>query len=319
MFLSRIWKKKSGHGSFIVLTAASFLAALLLFSCAGKPDALVEETAPASHFFWTISDDTSEDGGIIHIFGSIHFALPEVYPLPEPVYTSFDQSELLFLEIDLAEADAEAVAAAQPLMGYDDGSQLNDYLNDEEEALISAALGRMSIPLEMVQQYKPWVIESMLIAGIADQQGIKAEHGIDYHFSARAAEQNIPVQGLETLEQQLLMLGSLDTHTQAAELVMTAESYQDIGTYLNELISIWMDGDAPAMESLLLDAFLESPELEPYYEVMLAERNRAWVEILKNRIAEAGTSFVVVGTAHLVGPENVIQLMQEAGYRVERH
>lgn len=317
MFLLRRYKIVFRKSAAVL--AVSLTAVLVMFSCASNPPAPVEEAEPTSHFFWTITDDSVEDGGRIHVFGSIHFAMPEVYPLPEPVYSSFDASELLFLEIDLAEADAEAVAAAQPLMGYDDGSQLNDYLNEEEEALISAALGKMSIPLEMVQNYKPWVIESILIAGIADQQGIKAEHGIDYHFSARAAELNIPVQGLETLEQQLLMLGSLDTHTQAAELVMTAESYQDIGTYLNELISIWIAGDTPAMESLLVDAFLESPELEPYYEIMLAERNRAWVEILKDRIAEGGSSFVVVGTAHLVGPENVIQLMQEAGYSVERH
>lgn len=61
-----------------------------------------------------------------------------------------------------------------------------------------------------------------------------------------------------------------------------------------------------------------SPEdAEVYYDIMVAQRNRAWMPVLR-RCLDAGNAVVVVGAYHLPGPDGLVTLLESAGYRVER-
>ena len=72
------------------------------------------------------------------------------------------------------------------------------------------------------------------------------------------------------------------------------------------------DGDA---REAALGALVESPEL---YERLLVERNRNWVEPVEACIKEKTACFVVVGAAHLVGPDSLVALLRKKGHNVEQ-
>jgi uncharacterized protein YbaP (TraB family) len=51
---------------------------------------------------------------------------------------------------------------------------------------------------------------------------------------------------------------------------------------------------------------------------MLVERNTTWVASVESCITQKTSCFVVVGAAHLVGPDSLVALLQKKGYTVEQ-
>jgi uncharacterized protein YbaP (TraB family) len=83
----------------------------------------------------------------------------------------------------------------------------------------------------------------------------------------------------------------------------------NIGT----LAKAWANGDTKGLEVLMLGAFLESPEI---YERLLVERNRNWIPRVDTCIEQNANCFIVVGAAHLVGPDGLPTLLTKKGYKV---
>ena len=51
---------------------------------------------------------------------------------------------------------------------------------------------------------------------------------------------------------------------------------------------------------------------------LLVERNGNWVESVETCVKQRTACFVVVGAAHLVGPDSLVALLQKKGYKVEQ-
>jgi len=54
------------------------------------------------------------------------------------------------------------------------------------------------------------------------------------------------------------------------------------------------------------------------YGRLLVNRNRTWFPTLDALLKRTGRAFVVVGAAHLVGPDGLISLLRAKGYTVEQ-
>jgi uncharacterized protein YbaP (TraB family) len=84
---------------------------------------------------------------------------------------------------------------------------------------------------------------------------------------------------------------------------------------VGDIVAAWKSGDVGVLERLLLQEFRESPEV---YQRLLVERNRAWTPQIA-ACADAPTPcLVVVGGAHLVGPDSVVALLRQAGFTVDQ-
>jgi uncharacterized protein YbaP (TraB family) len=59
-----------------------------------------------------------------------------------------------------------------------------------------------------------------------------------------------------------------------------------------------------------------TPEI---YDRLLVERNANWVESVEPCVKQKTSCFVVVGAAHLVGPDSLVAMLQKKGYKVEQH
>ena len=54
------------------------------------------------------------------------------------------------------------------------------------------------------------------------------------------------------------------------------------------------------------------------YQSLIVERNNNWMPQLEKCLARTTPCMVVVGAAHLVGPDGLLTLLQRKGYRVEQ-
>lgn len=73
-------------------------------------------------------------------------------------------------------------------------------------------------------------------------------------------------------------------------------------------------GDFEAVHALNDTTIADPQDAALYRQVLLTERNAAWMPALRAQI-DAGNAAVVVGAAHLGGPDGLIALLNKAGYR----
>jgi uncharacterized protein YbaP (TraB family) len=54
------------------------------------------------------------------------------------------------------------------------------------------------------------------------------------------------------------------------------------------------------------------------YQRLLVDRNKTWLPKIEALFARTGRAFVVVGAAHLVGPDGLLALLKAKGYAIEQ-
>ncbi len=77
----------------------------------------------------------------------------------------------------------------------------------------------------------------------------------------------------------------------------------------------WAAGDQRADLAAVLRMRRAYPD---YYQAILAERNRRWPARIRAMLDGGGTSFVLVGSYHLVGPDSVQRKLADAGMSARR-
>lgn len=95
----------------------------------------------------------------------------------------------------------------------------------------------------------------------------------------------------------------------------TLDQLDDLPKYMNKLLEAWKAADEKELATAFVDDMKKSPEL---YEALLVKRNKAWVPVLEKLMAAKQDNFVVVGTAHLVGSDSVLNMLKAKGYKISR-
>ena len=145
--------------------------------------------------------------------------------------------------------------------------------------------------------------------------GFDATLGLDRHFYDRAKVDGKRVQGLETADFQLSIF---DQMTKEEQDRMLAESLKDLDREQASVVTLtnaWKAGDAATVERIVLDDVKGDPVL---YGRLLVNRNRNWLPTLDALLKRPGRAFVVVGAAHLVGPDGLLAMFKAKGYKVEQ-
>jgi uncharacterized protein len=81
------------------------------------------------------------------------------------------------------------------------------------------------------------------------------------------------------------------------------------------LADAWKAGDAPAVERIVLQDVENDPAM---YQRLLVDRNRNWLPAIDALLSGPAHAFVVVGAAHLIGPDGLLQMLKAKGYAVEQ-
>jgi uncharacterized protein len=270
------------------------------------------DAAPARNFLWKA---TSRSGGTLYLVGSVHLLAKDAYPLNPALETAFKESDLLVEEADLGEMGVGAQMAFLSRGMLPSSTPLDKVLSPATYALLTKRVADIGVPIEPLKLLKPWMVAQMLEVMQWQKAGYDPELGLDKHFYDLAQAAGKSVQGLETLEFQMSLF---DGMTMAEQDHLLAETLKEIDTEqanMAKLMEAWKAGDAPTVERIVLSALRQEPQL---YQRLLVDRNKAWVPKLEALFARKGRTFVVVGAAHLVGPDGLISLLRAKGYTVEQ-
>jgi uncharacterized protein YbaP (TraB family) len=268
---------------------------------------------PERHFLWKVR---SPQGHEAHLLGSIHVLSKSFYPLSPTIDRAFAASKTLVEEVDLDEMNDPATMVT--LVGkamLPDGQTLDEVVSSETYAAVRARADAHGLPMMLLQRMKPWMVAVTLTAAEITRTGFDPSLGIDRHFFDRAKAAGMPRRALETVAYQFDRLDGLGARLQETSLKAMLADIDSQARNIETMAAAWRIGDAPALERLLMEGFADAPEVA---ERLLYERNRNWVDPIERCLAEDARCFVVVGAAHLVGPEGVVELLRARRHVVEQ-
>ena len=266
--------------------------------------------AVAAPAMWEVRDADSA----IWLFGSFH-VLPEGLEWRTPLFdqTLADANKILF-EADVRPgAMAELAVEAFARGIYTDGKLLSDFIDPAAEAKLREAASGLQLPVGSLLAMKPWFAANTISVSAMAAEGYKAE-GVEF-----VLQPDLPADRqayLETGEQQLDILSGAPETEQLAMLGATLEELDAFPKMLGKMVSNWVEGTPDKLARLFLsemggfeDAFLER---------LIYQRNRNWIAPLESMLEQDEEALVIVGAAHLIGDGSVLDLLEQAGYRIER-
>lgn len=260
----------------------------------------------------------SSKNSTVYILGSIHLAKPELYPLDRVITNAYNNSDVLVVEVD--PSSQESMSSMQDTMirsgMYPRGKSLRSELSAKTYMSLQNYTNKVGIPLEVMEQMKPWVVMLQLTVTEMMRLGYSPELGIDKHFLDKARKENKSVLELETAEEQMALLSKEDKEFQDKLLLYTLESMHEVEPMLDEMFKGWERGDAAAFDKIMNMPLETDPSLKEVYDDLITKRNYKMTDKIEGFLKTKKDYFVVVGSGHVIGKEGIVDLLQERGFRV---
>ena len=270
-----------------------------------------------------------------YVYGTIHMIPKEDFFWPNHTQKCIDECERLTLEIDMAGLENDMSAQMSMMMNIfmKDGVTLPKLLTEEEYKMVQDhfANGSLPLPQMMLDKIKPMFLSMMVsedfdfmgggLLGGGDEGGDTKDSmgGIssyEVELMDIAKKNEMETSGLETVEYQMSVFDSIPYKAQADMLIEAIVAEKDtttnIETQMADMIQLYKDQDLQALQQLLKT---ESSGMEQFEEILLNQRNRNWIPIMKTQIAEKPT-FFAVGAGHLGGAEGILTLLRNEGYKL---
>ncbi|GLP97289.1 TraB/GumN family protein [Paraferrimonas sedimenticola] len=267
-----------------------------LFSALASFSGVADTDAKPPFFEVTVNGKTT------YLLGSVHVGRAQMYPLPSAVEAKLKSAEAIVLEVLIENADLPTL-----MQNYGMGKpQLPDDVAQKRQRFCEDYV-RECASIDVLQ---PWMQASMITMLRFGELGLTPEYGVESYISNRYAQ--LPRYELESTELQFKMFSSLSAELQ---LLMLKDALEAQPAELSELLDAWGGGDPAALTELVKAGFGDNPEL---FEKIIVERNRDMVSALLQLLTSAKQNklFVVVGAAHLVGPDSMPQMLSEKGAKV---
>jgi uncharacterized protein YbaP (TraB family) len=289
------------------IISLTFRLALLasVFALAG------ESSAQDKSFLWHLHSNK----GDVYILGSIHLLKRENYPLNPAIEKAFDRAKKLVFEIDLKSADSAVQRLTLEKGLHRDGKTLEQNISAETYSLAAKRAQELGVDIRALSPLKPWVVALTMTSLQLRKLGFDANSGVDHYLAGRAAKAGKPMAALETAAFQIGLMDQLSAGDQESMLRQSLREMDLLDKGLDQIVRSWAAGDVHGLEKLLLDAMREYPAV---HQKIIVDRNRRWLPEIERIIAQGENALVIVGAAHLVGKEGVIELLKARGYTLEQ-
>jgi uncharacterized protein YbaP (TraB family) len=314
-YRNRLSKAKTSMLRVIGKTVTVLILCLVLLISCSTPADDSEDTSLS--FLWEVSSDTNT----VYILGSAHVARADIYPLAEAIENAYTLSDYLVVEYDTnAVSELEMTALLFEKGTYPAGESLRENISEDLYSRLCDRLKELDstgLLVSSINLFEPWVV-AMLIADLDYMAlGYEAEYGIETHFLNKAEADGKTILELESAEFQMDVFDSMSYEIQIAML----EDAVDNPVTENEMETMfeaWSTGDAAKMEEMVFEDIEGDENYREFLSIIGEERNFLMLDKIEQYLQDDKTYFVVVGAAHLVGENGLINLLDSKGYTVEQ-
>ncbi len=283
-----------------------WLAVALAFSLTEMTTA---SAAPAAApFLWRVQGSSTTH----YLLGSMHLLPSSADSLPDALEQAYDDADGLVFETDIGalqsrDVQLQLLAAAHADHGLERVIGIALYRR------VQARAHQLQMPMSLCGHYRPWFCAISLDIYAFRKAGFSDEYGVDEHFYSEAVTDGKAVHWLESPTQHLALFTAMDT---AQSLVFLRAALDQRNDKLDDpqmLYRAWRDDDTTRIAALDRQLRAQYPQI---YQRLIAARNRAWMPQLRRLLDGDKPQMIVVGAAHLVGPDGLVQQLRAQGYQV---
>jgi len=168
---------------------------------------------------------------------------------------------------------------------------------------------------EHFNRYRPWLATVLVGLAYVHRRDLATLSGVDDDIIAHAQENGKELRYLEGVEDQMKLLVMGDDYAQVRALKRQLVSLPQAMAHTERLVQTWARGDADGFADIIEGDFNGHVEAQ---DLLISNRNRAWVPSIGELLKSGRTAMVTVGAAHLGGPKGLIPLLCAAGHDVQR-
>ncbi len=244
-----------------------------------------------------------------YLYGTIHISCNA--ELSPDVEKALNDSDGLILEIDMSDPSLQ-MRMMQKMM-LPNGKDASDFLTNEELESLEEFVNenvKMIPDFAMVSNMKPIFLSSLITQSLLN---CKNQTGYDQLLLQKAQQQNMPISGLETIEEQISALDSIPHQKVYNEMIASIEEDQqeDI-KMLDKMMQYYNNANLKGLKKLFdeSDSFLND-----FTDIALDKRNKNWIPVIREKMNDKKV-FIAFGAAHLIGENGVVELLKDEGYKV---
>jgi uncharacterized protein YbaP (TraB family) len=140
---------------------------------------------------------------------------------------------------------------------------------------------------------------------------------IDNYFQMNALQNGKAVKGFETVDFQMGILYGAPLDKQVNDLMCMVDHFDVANEMVKNITTAYFSQNLKQIEDAMEEeSNFDCGTTEEDEDILINNRNRNWVELMPDMMAEQPTLFVV-GAGHLCGEKGVLKLLEKAGYTIE--
>ena len=288
-------------------------ASVSLMACGQKAKTKQKPTSASTNtLLWRISGKNLSQPS--YLFGTMHMLCGDDIVLSDSLKAAIASSDNVYLELEMDNM-FEMIGAMQH-MNMKGDTTLQDLLTKEEYKKVKAYFEENGsiMPFSMLESFKPMLAGSL----IAEQQSKGSCDNMvamEQLIMKEARNADKKIKGLETMNYQLGIFDKIPYKLQAKQLYeMIAKLSDTAGSNdLQILTNAYRSQELEKMEEMMAKGDMG---IKDFTELLLYKRNENWAKKLEELMPKQSL-VVAVGAGHLPGKRGVINLLRQAGYKVE--
>jgi len=288
-------------------------ASVTLMACGQKTKSATKQSAVSNNtLLWRISGKNLSKPS--YLFGTMHMLCGDDITLSDSLKAAIQGSDNVYLELEMDNL-FEMMGAMQH-MNMKGDTTLADLLTKEEYNKVKNYFEEKSslMPFSMLESFKP-----MLAASLIAEQQTKTSCdnmvAMEQLIMKEAKEAAVKIKGLETMNYQLGIFDKIPYKLQAKQLFEMISKSGDTSD-ASDLVKLTNAYRSQQLEKLEEMMVKEDMGIKNFTELLLYTRNENWAKKLQELMVDKSL-VVAVGAGHLPGKRGVINLLRQAGYKVE--
>lgn len=266
--------------------------------------ALPTQAQQQSSLLWEISGKDFKQPS--YVFGTFHAMCKTDFDFHDSIKAKLSRTSLLVEELDMTDASMQvkmmqSLASSKPMASYFPAAQF-EQMNKQFQEITG-------VPLTMLNNFKPFMSMSMLLLkSLPCAEQVQPEMLLIQY----AKTKNIPVKGLEQVEEQLAAIDKQPLDSQAVALQKMVMRFDSVQQAFTQLTEVYKKKHIDSLYHFMRGSGMD----DAFKTALLSERNLRWIPRIK-AIATKQPSFFAVGAGHLGGDQGVIALLRKEGYTVK--
>lgn len=243
-----------------------------------------------------------------YLFGTMHLIKKDYFYFPSSLEKLIKKSSVVVLEL----SGLSDQAGAMKYIVLEEGSFFDYFTPQQTDTVLQWAEKEMHMQENLFRStfsmFKPLIV---IQAAIQLQLMGKTE-SYEMTIESIANESKIPVEGLETMAEQMKLFDDLTKEQQAEMVMQSIRNPEETKLQTERMQAIYKRQQVDSLYAMIHE---EGGVIAKEQNAFLDQRNQNWIPKIQ-AYASRGKAFIAVGAGHLGGEKGVIKLLENAGCKV---